>query len=543
MCTDAFAQQVIANGTVVTAGPSTTTAANGSSGIGLWALNNGEITSSAPITVTTSGSGGAHAAVAESDGSIDVFAGSTLTTTGASAFGAFASGGGTITLEDGTRIIARASALRSALGGTINATNVVASTTGSNTIGANADRGTIILQGGSITTSSGTLNHGLGVTTSGSIEATGVTVSASGEGISATSGGQATFTGGTITSAMTGANASLGSVIAISNASITATGANIAGVRSGNSTVTLSNSSVSTTSTATTGANAIGLLAENNGTLSATGSNVTTSGALSTGAQANTGGTVNLAGSAAARTRIMTQNVNTRGVVTTGGTINVSFTDVFTGSHAIVAENTGQIHFRDGTPTVNATGTNLVGLAVNQGGRIDSTGPLTVNMLAPASGGSAGRTAAYVHDGGQLALAPGAVFNITGGVGGAGITIDNSILEAPVDQLTINLNSSATTGSTGVISINAGQANISNLTVGGLSAGSGVYARGAGSQAVITGTSRFDISASSPNFYELTSTSFLPVGGIIATGFSTTGVTPSTAFHASDGATILALDR
>ncbi|WP_395334880.1 hypothetical protein WBP06_24495 [Novosphingobium sp. BL-8H] len=317
-----------------------------------------------------------------------------------------------------------------------------------------------------------------------------------------------------------------GSTIAAANETVTTNGVRSPGVHALNGgAINLIGGSVTTTNTSGTGAFANGLFAESGGTVTASGVDVVTNGSRSFGVQADTGGTVNLTGSAADRSTVTTLNANSVGLTTSSGTINVAYTDVASGSHGAIAELTGQIHFGDGGSTITTANPNVVGLGANLGGIIDATGPITVNMNAASASTTPGRTAAYAHDGGQIALAAGSVFNINGGAGGAGMMVDNSVLSRSIDGLTINLNAVGTTssaGSSGVVAINGGQAAFDGLTVQGTSAASGALARGAGANIALA-DSNITVAAQSPNYYVLTGSGFL----VLSTGFQTNGSTPA----------------
>ncbi len=211
------------------------------------------------------------------------------------------------------------------------------------------------------------------------------------------------------------------------------------------------------------------------------------------------------------------------------GTIGLDHTRVTTGGYGAIAQGTGQIRIGDDV-ALTVTGGSKVGLAAQGAGRITTTAPVTVTMTST----SPQKTAVYMHDGGQVALAAGSQLNITAGVG-VGLAVDNSPvpLNAPISSLTVNLNGSF--GNSGVVAMNGGTIAFDRLTVGGSAAAGGVRSRNAGSRIVLTGDSRITIVGSSPNYYEMTSADFI---GDLSTGFTVIASTPPFGLEAELGGQI-----
>ncbi|WP_191225154.1 hypothetical protein, partial [Edaphosphingomonas haloaromaticamans] len=553
-------------------------------------FTNGQVTIG-NSTITAAGSGifaaGSNAAVTITD--------TRISTTGTGA-GLIAEGG-TITSTGTTIVIAAANAagLRATAGGVIGFDAGSITTIGTNSYGAHASAGGRIDIDPTTIITSATGAHGLFadgagaiVTSSGDAIYTGVRVDASGQpvngagqpvtdpalyvssgantahGAFAQGGGQvwlnvdpatgdATGDSGIIQTLGDGSDGlradGTGSAIAAAGEAITTKGrfSNGAYALNGGA-ISITGGSISTTSTNGQGANAAGLRAEQNGMISAFGTAITTSGAGSHGVTASAGGTVNLGGDATHHTTINVLNTNNRGLQTESGTINAAFTDVTSAGHGALASGTGAIHF-DGNSTVTATGASRVGLGAESDSLIDSTGPITVTMrppdpVPPATTYAVAGTAVYMHDGGLVALGAGSTLNISGGAGGTGITIDNSDLAAPIDGLTINLNAATApppgatfqpSGSSGVVALNGGTASFEDLVVTGASAGSGVFARDAGSHVTVTGASEITIVRDSPNFYELRAGSTLFTAG---NPFTSNGSSPAHGLSARDSALV-----
>lgn len=482
----AGAQQVVANGTTRTATGTISTAANGTVGYGLWALNAGQITASSPLFITVTGASAAGAA-AQSAGKITIGAGgasiattggtayglyatgvgSSINSTGASvqtggntAYGVYANAGGTITLNGGsvTTTGTQASGLFAFVNGaTITATNTTILTRQNQATGVQANvAGHITLTGGSVTTLGSQAEGLYTIDTNATVAATGTTVSTAGD-------------------ASHGAHALVGS-ITLQDVGITTTGAGAFGARVDNQ----SSLSVTGGSLATQGASSYGVLAIAASTATLTNVAVSTSGGSAPGAAAQFGANLTINGGSVTTTGPTSTGLFAVGMVTVtavGSTPTASVPDAQgLGGPAPLAGVIGaKITANDVLVQTQGAGSNA---AVVRGG----SSIVLNNSTLQAQGADGNALFASAYDVNASAVtATGAT--LSSGLGAAikasgttfNVSLDNSTATGGVAALSAVANS----GTPAILNVNAGNGSVltgvalmdasstSNLTLGG----------------------------------------------------------------------------
>lgn len=369
------AQQVVADGTTEqAAGTIDTGTQPGADGSALRALNGGMIWSTGPVSLATGGDG-AHAVVALSGGFIDLHTGSVVRTAGSEASGLIASGdgalitasdlnvvatnftsygaaaedGGTIILNGG-QVSSGSSALRVGPGGSISATGVTATATASNAIGVLAQGGSIELRDSSVTSLQGSSDHGLLASDGGRIVADGVDVKATGDGLRL---GESTleFRNGHVEAAGNGARSASASTMVLEGSSISAGLAGLTAVDA-QSSIRARRMTISVQSD-----NGYGLLATSSARIDSADSTIEVSGNQVVGIAADgTGSLVASSGDAIASATPDNGGNSSRGVFASGG---------------------GQIWLNVDPGSLLATGGS---------GRITTVGPVNHGVAASASG-------------------------------------------------------------------------------------------------------------------------------------------------------------
>ena len=425
-----------ANGLMVTGTTSTINAGNaltvstsGTSANGVMASSGGAATL-ASVVVKTKGDGSDGVQATGAGSSITSTSGTGVNTAGASAIGAYATSGGSLTLTDAQ-----------------------ISTTGANATGVQADigtgtqGGTATLSGGSVTTGAASADGLLASGATSTINAgNALTVSTSGtsaNGVMASSGGTAT----------------LASVV------VKTTGDGSDGVQA-----TGSGSSITSTSGTvvnTSGASAIGAYATSGGSLALTGSQISTTGANATGVQADIGtgtqgGAATLSGGS-----VTTGAASADGLLASGTTSTIkagnalAVTTSGTSANGVMASDGGAATLA--SVVVRTTGAEADGLVAQNGGSVtdtsssissaaangataDSGGILTLNVttLKGTTSGivtsdtlANGATNTVTVTGGSVTSTTGPAFLANGGT--ADITVQNGTTVTAGNGTLLNL--------------------------------------------------------------------------------------------------------
>lgn len=296
----AFAQQVLANGSTVTAsGTIDTGTTQGDPGIGLRAINGGVIQSFSPLIVITRGAN-AIGAQALSGSQINIFSGSSIQTSGANGDGLVASGAGSVVTATDTTVTVLTSGYGAIAGsgGTISTSGV--SIVSPNTGATAVANGNVTMINGSVTStgvnSAAVIANGAGAR----ISATGTAIfgtAAGTRGVLAVSGGQVT----------------------LSNASVTSTGGGTAVQAFSVGLVTLNNSTVAADS-----GNALHATAGPNVLITANGTTIVTTGTGANGALVQSGAAIDIVGGSS----ITTNGPGSHGAMVSNASLSISDSSV-----------------------------------------------------------------------------------------------------------------------------------------------------------------------------------------------------------------------
>ena len=272
----------------------------------------------------------------------------------------------------------------------------------------------------------------------------------------------------------------------------------------------------------------------NGNALNANGGNITSSGNVQLLTQNGHGV---YAGSASSTVTLNGTGIQTTGtgaglaaiggfITATDVTINNlgNSTPTVSAGHGAIAESGGTIILNTGTSI--ATGAfNAVGLGVSGAGSV-----ITTTSAIPVVMNGRGAMGIYLHDGGQVSLANNFVLQMNAS-NGVGITADNTDVTAAAlgSGITMNFDTapiSGQAGGTGVVAINNSQIALEDLTVQGVGAGAGVWAR-QGSTVTLTGDSILDINAdANPTFYTLQTAYLVTASGSVGSVFGVTSGLP-----------------
>jgi outer membrane autotransporter protein len=372
---------------------------SGVGGIAVAADSRGTIDLSGGLRVVTSGNVG-YGVSANGAGSVVSASSVALTTTGQDAYGVYARGAGSVVLRDGsisTSGLGGQGMLASGAGSSIVVTDIGISTTGGGAYGAGAAAGGVVtLNGGSVSAANGI---GLYVTGAGSRIVTGsgtdgestriATVGSDRIGAYATNGGTIMLDGGRITTAGRQSNGlfALGNRAAIqtNGVAIETLGDWGMGAEANNSSVV----SLTGGSIRTSGANAYGLYAIGTGAvLTASGTVVNTSGRNAVGAYVLAGTQMTLD-----QASISTQGNGAHGAVvdqaggSTPSLLHLSGGSVATaGSGAVGLLSAGNVVLDASDVSVSTTGDGSVGAVAFMGGTLTLNGGAVSTAGEGASG-------------------------------------------------------------------------------------------------------------------------------------------------------------
>ncbi|WP_316157930.1 autotransporter outer membrane beta-barrel domain-containing protein [Cupriavidus sp. BIC8F] len=203
----------------------------------------------------------------------------------------------------------------------------------------------------------------------------------------------------------------------------------------------------------------------------------------------------------------------------TGLTINNTGTS---SGHGILANPDASVTLRSGN-AISVTGTNAIGIGVNNGGIVTATAPVAISAGRAGGFGAAGL---YVRGAGSAITVPqGMVLNLAGNQAVGVTSASGAIVPGAIGSgLTINLGSGSGTGtsSTGVLAQGGGSAALNTVTVQGPNVGAGAWAHGSGSHVTLTGSSLITVAtAANPAFnsVSLWNPTGTPIFGSV-TGFS-----------------------
>jgi outer membrane autotransporter protein len=416
-----FAQQVIANGTVVDV-PSDTTIdtglINGDAGIGLYAIWNGEIKTHGPVTVVTGGEA-AVGAQAYFGGVINLQAGSSIATAGNYAAGIVAAlRDSSVTAVD-TSIHTKGDYAQGVYvqEGKADLTNVSIVTEGTASVGVSAETSsTVTMTGGTVTTH-GDTSSGILVSNAGAIlNADGVVVSTNGD-------------------RSHGVVASQGAILTLTNSSVSTSRDNSMGVIASNENAF---ANLIDTEVTTTGDGSHGIDIYSGGTVNATNVDVTTAGDWAYGLSADGDKAQgNIYGGSYSTGGFRADGIN----AANGGEINIG-RDLRTGEATLI-RTTG-----DGAAGVRSSAGSVVNL---DGATIITEGNGTGNSWA---------VGVIVANGGTAKLNNTNI--VTSGERGAGfnVTDTGSHLEMSGGSITT---SGVNAG--GAVAYNSGTANLNNVVI------------------------------------------------------------------------------
>lgn len=229
-------------------------------------------------------------------------------------------------------------------------------------------------------------------------------------------------------------------------------------------------------------------------------------------------------------------------LVAIGGTINATGVIVnntatasptISAGHGAIAESGGTINLNAGTSIATAA-FNSVGLGASGAGS-------TVNpsVIVPVTMNGRGSMGVYLHDGGQVTLLPGSTLQMNA-TSSIGIAVDNTTVALGTfgSGLTINLDGVHVTGqagSTGLVAFNGASVAIENLTVTGVNAAAGVWAR-PNSSITVSGNSVINIAApSNPTYYTLLTANLVTSAGPVGSIFGVTGAIPAAGLKSDAG--------
>lgn len=209
-------------------------------------------------------------------------------------------------------------------------------------------------------------------------------------------------------------------------------------------------------------------------------------------------------------------------------TINASnFSDPYYAGPSTLAN--GMVADAGGAITLSGINSMTTGGASTQVGLGASGAGSLINVAAPFTfvGGLSGLTmnglgslGIYLFDGGSVTLARSQTILLNGS-SSVGVSVDATSMAAPLTGLTIRFPVATAVGGTGVVVMNGGAAQLSDLTVTGAGAAVGVWTQ-SGTSATVSGTSRIDVnSATNSQSWQVTSPTLVNgiFGRITATSY------------------------
>ncbi|MDR3500950.1 MAG: autotransporter domain-containing protein [Legionella sp.] len=192
--------------------------------------------------------------------------------------------------------------------------------------------------------------------------------------------------------------------------------------------------------------------------------------------------------------------------------------------HGAIAESGGKVNLNSGT-SITTGAFNAIGLGASGA---NSQVIATANIPVVMNG--RGALGVYLHDGGQVSLLNNSVLQMNAS-NSVGVSVDNtSVTLGTIGRgLTINFNATplaGQAGGTGVVAFNTGNISLENLTVQGVGAGAGAWAR-PGSTINLSGNSLININANAaPTYYTLQTAFLITASGSVGSIFSVTSGLP-----------------